>query len=166
MDSDGDFLSANFTFPAGCHVAEVEVERDTGMVRILRYVMSHDFGTILNPGLLEGQVLGGVMQGIGQALLEQCVYDESGQPMTGSMMDYCVPRADDMPSFLFESLPTACPSNRGGFKGCGESGTVGAPPAVMNALMNALSVCGVRHLDMPATPERVWRAIRGFELNR
>src|SRR5262249_31623879 len=159
MDSDGVFLSANFTFPAGCHVAEVEIERDTGMARLLRYVISHDFGNVLNPGLLEGQVFGGVAQGIGQALFERCVYDDAAQPLTGSMMDYCLPRADDMPSFELELQPTPCPVNRGGFKGCGESGAVGAPPAVMNALADALAACGVRHLDMPATPERIWRAI-------
>jgi carbon-monoxide dehydrogenase large subunit len=163
LDSGGEFAAANFTFPGGCHVAEVEVERDTGLVRILKYVISHDFGNVLNPSLLEGQVVGGVAQGIGQALFESCVYDAEGQPLTGSMMDYCLPRAGDMPEIAFDLQPTPCPSNPGGFKGCGESGAAGAPPAVMNALANALSECGVRHLDMPATPERVWKAIRDGE---
>ena len=160
LDSGGEFAAANFTFPGGCHVAEVEVERDTGVVRILRYVISHDFGKVLNPDLLEGQVVGGIAQGIGQALLESCVYDAMAQPLTGSLMDYCLPRADDMPDITFDLQPTLCPSNPTGFKGCGESGAAGAPPAVMNALANALSECGVLHLDMPATPERVWKAIR------
>jgi carbon-monoxide dehydrogenase large subunit len=163
LNSGGEFAAANFTFPAGCHVAEVEVEQDTGRVRILKYIISHDFGKVLNPDLLEGQVVGGVAQGIGQALFESCVYDAAAQPLSGSMMDYCLPRADDMPDIAFDLQPTPCPSNPTGFKGCGESGAAGAPPAVMNALANALSTCGVLHLDMPATPERVWKAIRDSE---
>jgi len=149
------------TFPAGAHVCEVEVDVETGKVQILRYLAVNDFGRVLNPMLVRGQVHGGVAQGIGQALLEGIEYDpESGQLLTGSLMDYCLPRADDLPAFDLEFLELPQPDNPLGIKGCGESGCIAAPTAVVNAVLDALAPLGVRHLDMPLTPERVWRAIR------
>lgn len=149
------------TFPAGAHICEAEVDVQTGRVRILRYLAVNDFGRVLNPMLVEGQVHGGVAQGIGQALLEEVAYDpESGQLLAGSLMDYCVPRADDLPAFDLEFLEIPQPDNPLGIKGCGESGCIAAPTAVVNAGLDALAPLGVRHLDMPLTPERVWRAIQ------
>ncbi len=147
-------------FPNGCHVAEVEVDPDTGHVAVVRYATVGDFGTIVNPMLVEGQTHGGIVQGIGQALTEMTAYDESGQFLTGSFMDYGLPRAEDAPSFGFVSHPVPARTNALGAKGCGEAGCAGALPAVMNALVDALSPYGVTHIDMPATPERVWRAIQ------
>jgi carbon-monoxide dehydrogenase large subunit len=151
----------NFTFPAGTHICEVEVDPDTGVVDVVAFTASDDFGTIINPMIVAGQVHGGVAQGLGQALLEQCVYDpSSGQLLTGSMMDYAMPRADDLPSFTVDTQVTPCTHNPLGAKGCGEAGAIGAPAAMMNAVMDALAPLGVHHLDMPASPHRVWRAIR------
>jgi carbon-monoxide dehydrogenase large subunit len=147
-----------YTYPNGCHVCEVEIDADTGETRIARYTVIDDFGHTINPKLLAGQVHGGSVQGIGQALLENTIYDaESGQLLSGSFMDYAMPRADGMPSFDcgFHSVP--CTTNPLGVKGAGEAGAVGAPPAVINAIANAL---GVRHIDMPATPNRIWEALR------
>jgi carbon-monoxide dehydrogenase large subunit len=142
-------------------VAEVELDPDTGYWDLVRYTMIHDFGRVLNPMLLEGQLQGGVAQGVGQAAFERVVHDpESGQVLTGSFMDYQIPRADDLPSLQLETLVTAAPTNPLGIKGCGEAGAAGGAPAVMNALMDALAGLGVRTLDMPATPERVWQAVR------
>ena len=149
------------TYPNGCHVCELEVDEATGAIRIVNYVVADDFGKLINPLLVGGQVYGGVAQGLGQALLEETVYDpESGQLLTGSFMDYCLPRADDLPPIsirLIEDYP--CATNPMGVKGAGEAGAIGAPPAVMNALHDALAPLGVAHIDMPATPQRVWRAI-------
>ncbi len=149
------------TFPNGCHVCEVEIDPETGGTRVVRYTVADDFGTVVNPLLLAGQVHGGVGQGIGQALLERCVYDiESGQLLTGSFMDYGLPRADDIPFIeliLNEAEP--CKTNPLGIKGAGEAGAVGAPAAVVNAVIDALSDYGITHLDMPVTPERIWRAL-------
>jgi len=153
--------STSYTFPNGCHVCEVEVDPETGRIIVERYVAVDDFGAIINPLLLAGQVYGGIGQGIGQALHEACVYDAEGQLLSGSFMDYGLPRADDMPDIDFswhEDAP--CRTNPLGLKGAGEAGAVGAPPAVMNAILDALSERGVKALDMPATPEAVWRAIR------
>ena len=126
--------------------------------------MLHDFGRVLNPMLLQGQLQGGVAQGIGQAACERVVHDpDSGQVVTGSFMDYQIPRADELPSLELETLPTAAPSHPLGIKGCGEAGAAGGAPAVMNALMNALAPVGVQTIDMPATPESVWRAIRAAQ---
>ncbi|MDJ0896316.1 MAG: molybdopterin-dependent oxidoreductase, partial [Alphaproteobacteria bacterium] len=147
-------------FPNGCHVAEVEVDPETGVVDVVRYSMVNDFGTVINPLLVEGQAHGGVTQGIGQALMELATYDAEGQLLTGSYMDYAVPRADDVPGFSVGSHPVPAKSNPLGTKGCGEAGCAGSLPAVMNALVDALSEHGVRHIDMPATPERVWRALQ------
>jgi aerobic carbon-monoxide dehydrogenase large subunit len=149
------------TFPNGCHICELAVERETGQVRIQRYTVVDDFGTVLNPLLLAGQVHGGIAQGVGQALLEQAVYDpDSAQLLTGSFMDYGMPRADLLPMIDFRTNVVPCTTNALGMKGAGEAGTIGATPAVMNALVDALSPLGIRHIDMPATPETLWRLIR------
>lgn len=151
----------NFTFPAGTHICEVEVDPDTGVVRIDRFTAVDDFGTIINPMIVEGQVHGGLTQGIGQALLENCVYDrETGQLVTGSFMDYAMPRADDVPDFRLGHVCTPCTTNPLGTKGCGEAGAIGSPPAVINAVLDALAPLGVKDLDMPASPSRVWTAIQ------
>ena len=151
----------NFTFPAGTYICEVEVDPATGQVRIDRFTAVDDFGTIINPMIVEGQVHGGLVQGIGQALLEHCVYDrETGQLVTGSFMDYAMPRADDFPSFSIGHVCTPCTTNPLGTKGCGEAGAIGSPPAVMNAVLDALAPLGVKDLDMPASPNRVWTAIQ------
>jgi carbon-monoxide dehydrogenase large subunit len=151
----------NFTFPAGTHICEVEIDPDTGVVRIASFSACDDFGNIINPMIVEGQVHGGLTQGIGQAMLENCVYDqESGQLLTGSLMDYALPRADDVPSFNVATKVTPCTHNPLGSKGCGEAGAIGAPAALMNAVLDALSTTGVKHLDMPASPHRVWQAIQ------
>jgi carbon-monoxide dehydrogenase large subunit len=151
----------NFTFPAGTYVCEVEVDPATGVVRIDRFTAVDDFGTIINPMIVEGQVHGGLAQGIGQALMEHCVYDaDNGQLLTGSFMDYAMPRADDLPSFKLDTVCTPCTHNALGTKGCGEAGAIGSPPAVINAVLDALRDLGVQDLDMPATPSRVWEAIQ------
>jgi carbon-monoxide dehydrogenase large subunit len=151
----------NFTFPSGCHICEVEVDPETGVVEVARFVAADDFGRIVNPMIVEGQVQGGVAQGIGQALYEQCIYDpDSGQLLTGSFMDYCLPRADHMPNFEVATTTTLCTHNSLGVKGCGEAGTIGSAPAVINAVIDALSDLNVTDVPIPATPERVWRAIR------
>jgi carbon-monoxide dehydrogenase large subunit len=150
------------TYPNGTHIAEVEVDPDTGHIDIVSYVVVDDFGVTLNPLLLAGQVHGGAVQGIGQAIMENTVYDAgSGQLVTASLMDYALPRAADMPSFTFETCNVPCKTNPLGVKGAGEAGTIGAAPAVMNAVVDALHrAYKIRHVDMPATPERVWAAIR------
>ena len=149
------------TFPNGCHVAEVEIDPETGGIAVTRYSLVDDFGTIVNPMLLLGQIQGGVAQGLGQALTEDVVYDEAAQLLTGSFMDYGIPRATDMPPHIgFDTLPTISPTNPLGAKGCGEAGTIGAMPSVMNAIIDALD--GTR-MEMPATPEKLWRACQALE---
>ncbi len=153
---------SNFTFPAGCHICEVEIDRDTGVTQIVSWTAVDDFGTVINPMIVEGQVHGGVTQGVGQALTEACVYDsDSGQLLTGSYMDYCMPRASDVPSFKLGFTETKCPSNPLGMKGCGEAGAIAAPAAVMNAMTDAL---GVRDLPMPASPHTVWKAMQATKM--
>jgi carbon-monoxide dehydrogenase large subunit len=147
-------------FPNGCHIAEVEVDPETGIVEVVKYTFVNDFGVVINPLLVNGQAHGGIVQGIGQALLERTVYDADGQLLTGSYMDYAMPRANDAPPFVHEFHPVPATTNPLGAKGCGEAGCAGALPSVMNALIDALDEFGIRHIDMPATPERVWRAIR------
>lgn len=147
----------NFTYPAGTHIAEVEVDEETGVPRLLKFVAVDDFGNIVNPMVVNGQVHGGVAQGVGQALLEHGIYDENGQLLTGSLMDYCMPRADDLPDFTVDLTVTPCTHNPLGVKGCGEAGAIGSPAAVMNALTDAI---GDETLSMPATSEKVWRALR------
>ena len=154
----------NFTFPSGTYIAEVEVDPETGVVRLDRFTAVDDFGTIINPMIVEGQVHGGLVQGIGQALIENCVYDrETGQLLTGSFMDYAMPRADDFPEFKIGHVCTPCTHNPLGTKGCGEAGAIGSPPAIINAVLDALAPLGVKDLDMPATPHRVWQAIQAVK---
>jgi carbon-monoxide dehydrogenase large subunit len=148
-------------YPNGCHVCEVEIDRETGEVEIARYTVVDDVGTVLNPLLLHGQIHGGVVQGVGQVLMEDIQRDTSGQPITGSFMDYAMPRASDVGDIEVESHPVPTKTNPIGVKGAGEAGCVGALPAVANALVDALSEFGVRHIEMPATPERIWRAMNG-----
>ena len=167
----GLYETATFTnntsnFPNGCHVCEVEVDADTGTVAIVKYSVVDDVGTVINPLLLDGQVMGAVAQGVGEALMERIVYDDQGQLLTGSFMDYAMPRADDLPMFEIENNPVPTPTNPLGVKGAGEGGTVGALPAVVNAVVDALSPFGVRHIDPPLTPETVWRAIREARASR
>jgi len=152
------------TFPNGCHIVEVEIDPETGVVRLERYTIVDDFGRTINPLLLEGQVHGGIVQGIGQALLEHAVYDpDSGQLLAGSFMDYAMPRADDIPALAFATHNVPSTSNPFGVKGAGEAGAVGAPPAVINAIVDALHRhAGCRHIDMPATPRRVWETLNGI----
>jgi aerobic carbon-monoxide dehydrogenase large subunit len=151
----------NFTFPSGAYVAEVEIDPDTGKVTIENFTASDDFGRIINPMIVAGQVHGGLVQGIGQALLEGCVYDkETGQLVTGSYNDYALPRADDVPSFALSTHATLCTHNPLGVKGCGEAGAIGAPAALTNAIVDALRPFGIRHVDMPAKPEKLWRLIK------
>ena len=151
----------NFSFPAGAHICEVEVDPDTGEVEIVNYTAVDDFGTVINPMIVEGQVHGGVAHGVGQALLEACVYDDDGQLVSGSYMDYTMPRADDLPnSFVVETTETPSPLNPLGVKGCGEAGAIAAPAAVINAVVDALAPLGVTDVAMPATAETVWRAIQ------
>jgi len=161
LDETAFYDPTNFTFPAGTHICEIEIDPDTGVVSVLRFAACDDFGNIINPMIVEGQVHGGVAQGIGQALLENCVYDrESGQLLTGSMMDYALPRADDLPSFDVATKVTPCTHNPLGAKGCGEAGAIGAPAALMNAVLDAMAAKGVTHFDMPASPHRVWSALQ------
>jgi carbon-monoxide dehydrogenase large subunit len=148
------------SYPNGCHVCELEIDEETGEVEILRYNVVDDVGTVINPLLLHGQVDGGVAMGIGQILMEDIKFDEQGQMLTGSFMDYAMPRATDMVGFHVESNPVPTKTNPLGVKGAGEAGCVGAMPAVANALVDALSVLGIRHIEMPATPERLWKAIQ------
>lgn len=147
-------------FPNGCHVAEVEIDPETGVVQIVRYSAVNDFGTVVNPMLVAGQLHGGVVQGIGQALMEHVRYDESGQPITGSLMDYALPRAEDVPNMTIGDHPIPATTNPLGSKGCGEAGCAGSLATVVNAVLDALSDYGIKHIDMPLTPERVWRAIQ------
>ncbi|MGH7074656.1 MAG: xanthine dehydrogenase family protein molybdopterin-binding subunit, partial [Stellaceae bacterium] len=151
------------SFPNGCHVCELEIDPETGVVEVVKYTMVDDFGVIVNPLLVEGQVHGGVTQGIGQALMEAARYDRDGQFLTGSYMDYAMPRAADLPNFHFASHPVPARSNILGVKGCGEAGCSGSLPAVMNAVVDALRVYDINHIDMPATPYRVWQAIRAAQ---
>jgi carbon-monoxide dehydrogenase large subunit len=150
-----------FSFPNGCHIAEVEIDPDTGTVEVVRYSMVNDFGTVINPMLTAGQAHGGVVQGIGQALMERTVFDAQGQPVAGSYMDYALPRASDAPAFSVENHSVPCKTNLLGVKGCGEAGCAGALPSVVNAVVDALSAYGVSHIDMPLTPEKIWRVLNG-----
>jgi carbon-monoxide dehydrogenase large subunit len=154
------FTPPAVTFPNGCHVCEVEVDAETGVVRVLRYTVVDDVGRMINPLLVKGQIHGGAVQGLGQGLAEVLTYDEAGQVLSGSFMDYAMPRADEVPPFDVDAHEVPTRVNPLGAKGVGEAGTVGALPALLNAVNDALAPLGVRHLDMPVTPERVWQAIR------
>ena len=161
LDETSFYDPKNFTYPSGAHIAEVEIDPETGRTSVVRFTASDDFGRIINPMIVAGQVHGGLAQGIGQALLEGCVYDkETGQLLTGSYNDYAMPRADDLPSFSLSTNTTLCTHNPLGVKGCGEAGAIGAPAAITNALVDALKPLGVHHVDMPATPEKLWRLIQ------
>ena len=161
LDESAFYDPANFTFPSGCHICEVEVDPETGQTKIVNWSAVDDFGKVVNPMIVDGQVHGGIAHGVGQALLESCVYDEeTGQLLTGSLMDYCIPRADDLPSFKVDMTETPCPHNPLGVKGCGEAGAIAAPAALINAITDAI---GVPHLDMPATPGKVWAALQAAQ---
>ena len=161
-----DFVSfydpANFTFPFGCHIAMVEIDIETGKVTLKRFVAVDDVGTVINPMIVEGQIHGGVAQGIGQALFEGAQYDGEGQLTNGSYLDYCMPRADDFPMFETSSQVTPCPHNPIGAKGAGEAGCIGSTPAIVNAVIDALWSHGkkIKDIRMPLTPERVWNALQ------
>ena len=160
--ADGEFKNPSNTWPNGCHICEVEIDPETGTTDITRYTIVDDFGKIVNPLLVEGQVHGGVVQGLGQAMGEIAVYDDtSGQLVTGSFMDYWMPRADNMPAMTFKTNEVPCKTNPLGVKGCGEAGTVGAAPAFVNAVVNALQPYGVDHVDMPLTPLKIWEITKG-----
>jgi carbon-monoxide dehydrogenase large subunit len=162
LDVTHEQMPAGATYPNGCHIAEVEIDPDSGTVTIARYTVVDDFGAVINPLLLEGQVHGGVVQGLGQALFEHTVYDEEGQLLSGSFTDYAMPRAEDVPFFSFAMHNVPCKANPLGIKGAGEAGAIGAPPAAINAIVDALHhKAGVRHIDMPATPHRIWQALHG-----
>jgi carbon-monoxide dehydrogenase large subunit len=154
------FEPKNFTFPFGTHIVVVEIERETGDIKFLRYVAVDDCGKVINPLLVDGQLHGGIVQSIGQALYEEVVYDEQGQLVTGSLMDYAIPRAAHIPWLELDRTETPSPVNPLGVKGVGEAGTIGATPAVVGAIVDALSPFGVKHLDMPIKPEAIWRIIR------
>jgi carbon-monoxide dehydrogenase large subunit len=160
LEEQAFFDPANFNFPFGAYVCEVEIDPDTGTTEIVKFSAIDDVGNIVNPMLVEGQVHGGVAQGIGQALLEGAIYDADGQLLSGSLMDYTMARADDVPNFDTDTTVTPCPMNPLGVKGVGEIGAIGAPAAVINAIVNALSPLGVKTIEMPATSHAVWQAIQ------
>jgi carbon-monoxide dehydrogenase large subunit len=160
LDETAFYDPANFTFPGGCHICEVEIDRDTGVVSVVNFTAVDDVGRVINPMIVEGQVQGGIAQGIGQALLENAAYDAQGQLLSASFMDYTMPRAEDVPNMHVATENTMCTHNPLGSKGCGEVGAIGSPPAVMNAVVDALREYGVRHLDMPATAEKIWSIIQ------
>jgi carbon-monoxide dehydrogenase large subunit len=161
LEASVDFSPVGATFPFGAHLGVVEVDTETGKVELQRMVAVDDAGRILNPLLAEGQIHGGLAQGVAQALFEEVRYDDDGNPITSNLADYAFPSAAELPSFETVSMETPTPLNELGAKGIGESGTIGSTPAVQNAVVDALSYLGVRHVDMPASPERVWRAIIG-----
>jgi len=154
------FDPPNFTFPFGAHICVTEVDTETGFTRIRDYFAVDDCGPVINPIIVDGQLHGGLAQGIAQALFEEAVYDENGNLVTGSMVDYLVPGAPELPNFTLERTVTPSPSNPLGVKGVGEAGTIGAPPAVINSVIDALSTHGVTHIDMPASPWNVWSTIQ------
>jgi carbon-monoxide dehydrogenase large subunit len=160
MEATHFFEPSNFTFPFGAHVAAVEVDAETGEVKVEKYIAVDDCGNVINPLLVDGQIHGGIVQGIAQALYEEVIYDEQGQLVTGELMNYAVPRAIHAPEFVLDRTVTPSPVNPMGVKGVGEAGTIGSTPAVVNAVCDAVAPLGIRHIDMPLKPEKVWRAIR------
>jgi len=164
LDEQAFYDPLNFSFPVGCHVCEVEVDPETGVVDVVRFTAVDDVGRVVNPMIVEGQVHGGVTQGIGQALLEGCVYDDTGQLISGSYMDYTMPRADNVPNYDVGTLSVLGASNPLEVKGVGEVGAIGSPPAVINAVLSALAPLGVDDISMPATPHKVWQAIQGAQM--
>jgi len=167
LEEQAYYDPVNFTYPNGCHIAEVEIDPETGIVTLERYTAVDDVGTVINPMIVEGQLHGGIVQGVGQALYESAVYDEvSGQLLSGSFMDYTMPRADHLPQMTVKTHSTLCTHTPMGVKGCGEMGTIGSPAAVINAVVDALSHLGVHHVDMPASPNRIWHIIQNAALPR
>jgi carbon-monoxide dehydrogenase large subunit len=162
LDAAGEYTPKGETYPFGAHVAVVEIDPDTGEVEILRFVTVDDCGRVINPLLVEGQIHGGIAQGIGQALFEGAAYDASGNLLTGTLTEYAVPRADLLPSYECHRTETPSPWNALGVKGVGEAATIGSTPAVVNAVVDALGHLGVRHVDTPATPPRMWELLRRF----
>jgi carbon-monoxide dehydrogenase large subunit len=160
LEASSFFEPSNCTYPFGTHIVAVEVDRDTGEAKIVKYVAVDDCGPQINPLLVEGQVQGGIAHSLGQVLFEQTIYDDNGQLLTGEFMDYPLARARDIPQYTMDSTVTPSPSNPLGIKGVGEAGTIGATPAIANAVIDALSPFGIRHLDLPLTPEKIWRAIQ------
>jgi carbon-monoxide dehydrogenase large subunit len=160
LEASAFFDPPNFVYPFGAHLAVVRVDAETGEVKLERYLAVDDCGKVINPMIVEGQIHGGIVQGIGQALWEGAVYDDSGQLLTGTMMDYALPRADAFPRFELGMTETPTSVNPLGVKGIGETGTIASTPAVYNAVLDAVASLGVKKIDMPLTPERVWRAIR------
>jgi len=159
LEASSFFEPENFTFPFGTHIVAAEVDRGTGEVKIKKYVAVDDCGPQINPLIVEGQLQGGIAHSIGQVLFEQTVYDDSGQLLTGEFMDYAMPRAVDIPEYVLGHTVTPSPVNPLGIKGCGEAGTIGATPAIANAVFDALAPLGIKQLDLPLTPQRVWQAI-------
>jgi carbon-monoxide dehydrogenase large subunit len=160
LESTSFFDPTNFTFPFGTHIAVVEVDVETGKVAITRYIAVDDVGNVVNPMIVDGQLHGGIAQGAAQALWEGAVYDENGQLLTGSLMDYGVPKADQLPAFETDRTVTPSPVNPLGIKGVGEAGTIASTPAVANAVIDALSPFGIQHLDIPLTPAKIWKAVQ------
>ncbi|MGB7394967.1 MAG: molybdopterin cofactor-binding domain-containing protein, partial [Pricia sp.] len=160
LDFSSFYDPTNFTYPFGTHIAVVEVDADTGRVILNRFIAVDDVGNIMNPMIVDGQIHGGVAQGVGQALLEEVVYDEGGQMISGSYMDYAMPRADDLPMIETGNTVTPCPHNPLGVKGAGEAGTIGSTPAVVNAVVDALAHLGVEDIQMPLKPQTVWKAMQ------
>jgi carbon-monoxide dehydrogenase large subunit len=161
LEASGAYAAEPQSFPNGAHVCEVEVDPDTGKVTIDRYIVVDDVGRVINPLICEGQIQGGLAQGIGQALLEHVVYDrDSGQLLSGTFAEYAMPRSDDLPPFTLDFHEVPCTTNPLGVKGVGEAGSVGAPPTVINAILDALRPLGVDHIDMPATPAQIWGRVR------
>jgi len=163
LSEEAFFEPANNTYPFGCHISMLEIDRDTGEPKLLKLVAVDDAGNLINPLIVEGQIHGGLAQGIGQAMIEEAVYNESGQLVTGSFMDYALPRATDFPRFELHSTVTPTPVNPLGAKGVGEAGTLGSTPSIVSAAVDALSAFGVTHIDMMLRPEKLWRIIHGVQ---
>jgi len=161
LSEEAFFEPANNTYPFGCHIALMEIDRETGEPTLLRLVAVDDAGNLINPLIVEGQIHGGLAQGIGQAMIEEVRYGEDGQPLTGSLMDYAIPRAADLPRFEMDSTVTPTPVNPLGAKGVGEAGTLGSTPCVVSAAVDALGQFGVTHIDMMLRPEKLWQIIHG-----
>ena len=159
IDFSSFYDPANFTYPFGAHIAVVEVDAETGKVKLKRFIAVDDVGNVINPMIVDGQIHGGLAQGVGQAMFEEVIHDENGNIINGSYMDYTMPRADDFPMFEVDRTVTPCPHNPLGVKGAGEAGCIGSTPAVVNAVMDALAHTGIKDIRMPLTPERVWRAM-------
>ena len=163
LSEEAFFEPDNNTYPFGCHIAMIEIDKETGEPKLLKMVALDDCGNVINPLIVEGQVHGGLAQGIGQAMFEEVIYDQEGQLITGSFMDYVMPRATDFPQFELDRTETPTPVNPLGAKGVGEAGTIGSTPCIVNAAVDALQKFGVRHIDMPLKPEKLWGIIQGEE---